>query len=302
MQKKIEHILFGREKQITPEEKVRQPLPHAEFRFANPFIVLHHMGPKFIRPGEQLRIQPHPHRGFSPELHPCHWQGLVRNLRLSSVAFQLQGEGYHKDNAGHDDVIHAGDVQWMFAGKGIVHSEGPTKELLEKGGVQELVQLWINAPATHKGESPFYQSASKAALPVVIQQEGVQFRLTTGEYEGKLGPLKSFTPVISMIGEIEKGRRVQLTATPGYWTLLYVIKGDITVHGETVPAYHLLVFEKDNEEIILSAGSDAQVLFLSAEPIEEPVAAKDNFVMNTKEEIDQALEDTRNGTFGTLNF
>jgi len=234
MQKKIEHILFGREKQITPEEKVRQPLPHDEFRFANPFIVLHHMGPRFIRLGE--------------------------------------------------------------------HSEGPTKELLEKGGVQELVQLWINAPATHKGESPFYQSAPKAALPVVIQQEGVQFRLASGEYEGKQGPLKSFTPVISMIGEIEKGRRVQLTATPGYWTLLYVIKGDITVHGETVPACHLLVFEKDNEEIILSAGSDAQVLFLSAEPIGEPVAAKDNFVMNKKEEIDQALEDARNGAFGTLNF
>ncbi|MES1160933.1 MAG: pirin-like C-terminal cupin domain-containing protein, partial [Bacteroidota bacterium] len=199
-------------------------------------------------------------------------------------------------------TIHAGDVQWMFAGKGILHSEGPTQALLDKGGVQELIQLWINAPAAHKSEDPFYQSAPMATLPVVLSQEGVQLRLASGEYDGKQGPLRSFTPVISLIGEIEKGRRVQLTATPGYWTLLYVVKGDINVNGESVPAYHLIVFEKDNEEIILSAGSDSQILFLSAEPIDEPVAAKDNFVMNTKEEIDQALEDAKKGVFGRLNY
>jgi redox-sensitive bicupin YhaK (pirin superfamily) len=284
MQKKIEHILLGREKQITPEDKVRQPLPHQEFRFANPFIVLHHMGPEIIRPGAQSRIHPHPHRGFSP------------------VTFQLQGEGYHKDNAGHAGVIHAGDVQWMFAGKGILHSEGPTQELLEKGGVQELIQLWINAPAAHKGDAPFYQSAPMDALPPVLQQEGVKLRLASGEYEGKTGPLKSFTPVISIIGEIEKGRRVQFTAIPGYWTLLYVVKGTLSVNGETVSPYHLIVFEKDNEEIILAATEETQILFLSAAPIDEPVAAKDNFVMNTKEEIDQALADYKNGAFGVLNY
>ncbi|HEX9509586.1 MAG TPA: pirin family protein [Puia sp.] len=284
MQKKIEHILLGREKQITPEEKVRQPLPHAEFRFANPFIVLHHMGPAIIPPGGQLRIHPHPHRGFSP------------------VTFQLQGEGYHKDSAGHEGIIQAGDVQWMFAGGGILHSEGPTKELLEKGGVQELIQLWINVPAAHKWDAPFYQTAPKSSLPVVLQQEGVELRLASGDYEGKTGPLKSHTPVISLIGEIEKGKRIQLTATPGYWTLLYIAKGSMTVNGETVPSYHLVIFEKANEEIILSAVEDAQILLLSAAPIDEPVAAKDNFVMNTKEEIDQALEDYKNGVFGTLSY
>jgi hypothetical protein len=284
MRKKIEHILTGREKQITPEEKVRQPLPHQDFRFANPFIVLHHMGPQTIQPGGQLRIQPHPHRGFSP------------------VTFQLQGQGYHMDNAGHEGTIRAGDVQWMFAGKGILHSEGPTRELLEKGGVQELIQLWINVPAAHKSDQPSYQSAPKALQPAVVQQDGVHLRLASGSYEGRTGPLKSLTPVISIVGEIEKGRRLQLTATPGYWTLLYVSKGALTINGEAVSQYQLVVFEKDNEEIIISAGEDAQILYLSAEPIDEPVAAKDNFVMNTKEEIDQALEDYRNGAFGTLSF
>lgn len=99
------HILAGKEKKITEEETVLQLMPHKDFRFANPFIILHHLIPRTISLGQELRIHPHPHRGFSP------------------VIFQLQGAGYHKDNAGNDEIIKAGDVQWMFASKGILHSE-----------------------------------------------------------------------------------------------------------------------------------------------------------------------------------
>ncbi|MFA6249026.1 MAG: pirin family protein [Mucilaginibacter sp.] len=284
MKKKIQHILAGREKQITKEETVRQPLPHMDFRFANPLIVLHHMGPKEITPGQELRIHPHPHRGFAP------------------VTFQLQGEGYHKDSARHDGIIKAGDVQWMFAGKGVLHSEGPTADLLKNGGTQELIQLWINVPKANKWDEPSYQSATKAQQPNVLQQDGVNLRLASGSYDGKTGPLKSYTPVVSIVGEIAQGKQVQLMATPGYWTLLYIVKGSITVNQETVSQYNLIVFEKDNEEIIMTAEEDAQILFLSAEPIEEPVAAKDNFVMNTAEETNQAIEDYKNGVFGKLEF
>jgi redox-sensitive bicupin YhaK (pirin superfamily) len=284
MKKKIQHILAGREKQITKEETVRQPLPHMDFRFANPFIVLHHMGPKQITPGQELRIHPHPHRGFAP------------------VTFQIQGEGYHKDSAGHDGIIKAGDVQWMFAGKGVLHSEGPTAELLNNGGTQELIQLWINVPQANKWDEPSYQLATNAQLPKVLQEDGVNLRLASGSYDGKIGPLKSYTPIVSIIGEIAQGKQVQLMATPGYWTLLYIAKGSVTVNQETIDQYNLIVFEKDNEEIILTAEEDAQILFLSAEPIEEPVAAKDNFVMNTAEETNQAIEDYKNGVFGTLEF
>ncbi len=283
MQKKIEHILLGREKQISKEEKVRQPLPHKDFRFANPFIVLHHMGPETIIPGGELRIHPHPHRGFSP------------------VTFQLQGEGYHMDNAGHEEIIRAGDVQWMFAGRGLLHSEGPTTELLKAGGTQELIQLWVNVPAVHKWDEPTYQSATKSMQPQVLKQDGVNLRLASGTYEGQIGPLKNFTPVVSIIGEIEKRKRVQFTAISGYWTLLYVAKGAVTINAETVDIHNLVVFEKENEEIIITAEQDAQILILSALPIDEPVAAKDNFVMNTKEETDQAIEDYKNGLFGTLS-
>ncbi|RFZ94594.1 pirin family protein [Mucilaginibacter conchicola] len=284
MKKKIQHILKGREKQITKDETVLQPLPHIDFRFANPIIVLHHLKPKQIAAGGKLRIHPHPHRGFAP------------------VTFQLQGEGYHKDSAGHNGIIKAGDVQWMFAGKGVLHSEGPTEELLKNGGTQELIQLWINAPKAHKWDEPFYQSATKDQQPHVLQQEGVNLRLASGEFDGKVGPLKSFTPLVSISGEVAKGKQVQFTATAGYWTVLYIAKGSIAVNQENIAEHNLIVFEKDNEEIVITANEDTQLLYLSAEPIDEPVAAKDNFVMNTIEEANQAIEDYKNGLFGTLEF
>jgi redox-sensitive bicupin YhaK (pirin superfamily) len=284
MKKKIDHILNAREKKITDDEVVRQPLPHMDFRFANPFIVIHHSGPVTYKPGQQARIHPHPHRGFSP------------------YTFMLQGEGFHRDNAGNDEVIKAGGVQWMFAGSGILHSEGPTKEMLQQGGVQELIQLWINAPRANKRDKPFYQAASAEQLPKAIEQEGVQFRLASGDYNGHTGPIQNFTPVVSMIGEINAGREIELNATPGYWTLLYIAKGKVVVNDQPVKMHHLVVFDKSAGDIVVSATEDAQVLFLSAEPIDEPVAAKDNYVMNTAEEIEQAMSDYKNGLFGTLSY
>jgi quercetin 2,3-dioxygenase len=285
MKKQIAHILAGREKQITPEESVLQPLPHKDFRFANPFIVIHHMRPEVITPGQKLRIHPHPHRGFAP------------------VSFFLQGEGYHKDNAGHDETIGAGDVQWMFAGKGLLHSEGPSQAMLDKGGIQEMIQIWVNVPKAHKWDDPTYQSARKAQLPEVLKQDGVSLRLASGNYDGKTGPIKSFTPVISVVGEIESGRELTFPATPGYWTLVYIAKGKVLVNDAgTIDQHNLIVFEKGGDEFTLAAQEDSQILFLSAEPIEEPVAAKDNFVMNSPEEVEQAIQDYKDGKFGSLEW
>jgi redox-sensitive bicupin YhaK (pirin superfamily) len=215
----------------------------------------------------------------------------------------LQGEGFHRDNAGNDETIKAGDVQWMFAGKGILHSEGPTKEMLQTGGVQELVQLWINAPQANKWDKPFYQAATKTQQPLVLQQEGVNLRLASGEYDGQTGPIQNFTPIISIVGEIGKGRVVNFPATPGYWALLYIIKGNVTINGgQEVAMHNLVVFSKEGDVFTVKAEEDAQVLFLSAEPLDEPVAAKDNFVMNTAAEIEQAIDDYKNGVFGKLSW
>jgi len=284
MKKKIDHILYAREKKITDENTIRQPLPHMDFRFANPFIVIHHGGPSVYKPGQQARIHPHPHRGFSP------------------YTFMLQGEGFHRDNAGNDEIIKAGGVQWMFAGRGILHSEGPTNEFLQQGGVQEFIQLWINAPRANKWDAPFYQSAPAEQLPAVIDQKGVHFRLASGDYNGQTGPIQNFTPVISMVGEMEGGREIELYATPDYWTLLYVVKGKVVVNDQPVEMHNLIVFSKAGSTISISASENTQVLFLSAEPIDEPVAAKDNFVMNTAEEVEQAMNDYAKGLFGSLSY
>ena len=283
MEKKILHILTGRDKQITPEETIKQPLPHQNFRFANPFIVIHHLPPEEIKPGSQLRIHPHPHRGFSP------------------VTFTLQGEGFHRDNAGHDNIVKAGDVQWMFAGKGLLHSEGPTPNLLKNGGVQEFIQIWVNAPAAHKWDAPFYQSAKKEEQPPVLVQPGVELRLASGSFDGKIGPLKSHTPVISVVGTVKADINLSIKANEGYWTLLYIANGSASVNGNDIDKYQLVVFDKANTDIDIRTTADTTLLFLSAQPIDEPIAAKDNFVMNTKEEIEQAMEDYKNGVFGALS-
>jgi len=284
MKKKISYILEAKEKKITSDETVLQPLPHREFRFANPLILIHHLGPQEIRPGSSIRIHPHPHRGFAP------------------VTFQLQGEGYHLDNAGNDKVIKAGGVQWMFAGRGILHSEGPSKKMLKTGGVYELLQIWINVPGRHKWDAPFYQSALQKDLPKISSLKEMNLRLASGAYDAFTGPMKNYTPVISIAGEIKGGQRIQLMFKPGYWTLVYVAKGSICVNGDSIGSHHLLIFEKENEEVIIHAEKDSFLLILSAEPIDEPVAAKDNFVMNTKEEVEQAINDFKNGRFGELNY
>ena len=137
--------------------------------------------------------------------------------------------------------------------------------------------------------------------PFVLEQDGVDLRLVSGDYDGSTGPLKSITPFVSIVGSVQAGKRVQFSATPGYWTLLYIISGAVNVNCETVSMHNLIVFERENDEIIVTAEENTRVLYLSAQPISEPVAAKDNFVMNTSEEIDQAMADYKNGLFGTLD-
>ncbi len=282
MRKLIDHILEGREKNITKDDKVLQPLPHKDFRFANPLVVVHHIPPTDIPAGSSMRLHPHPHRGFAP------------------VTFQLQGEGSHKDSEGNNEIVKAGDVQWMFAGKGILHSEGPSARILAEGGTQELIQIWVNVPAKNKFDQPSYQFVAKDNQPIPIKEEGIEFRLISGEYENKKGLINTLTPITILIGEIKKGKRVQLNAKEGYWTIIYIASGTVNINMESIVQHHLIVFEKENDEIIICAEENAQLLFFSAEPINEPVAAKDNYVMNTKEEIEQAFEDYKNGLFGTL--
>jgi quercetin 2,3-dioxygenase len=285
MKKKIDFILEGREKNIG-EETILQPLPHKDFRFASPFIVLHHLRPEIFKPNSPpVRIHPHPHRGFAP------------------VTFLFQGEGFHKDSAGHTGILKAGEVQWMFAGRGLLHSEGPSDDFLKKGGTYEFVQLWINVPARHKMDRPFYQQVTRHQMPLLFQDDGVDIRLASGELKNLIGPIKSLTPIVSAFGSAVKNKTLDLNAKEGYWTLLYILNGSIIVNDEkTVSAHHLIIFNKEDTDISITTISDTKLLFLSGDPINEPVAAKGNIVMNTNEEIEQAERDYAEGKFGVLDF
>jgi redox-sensitive bicupin YhaK (pirin superfamily) len=285
MEKKIDFILKGREKNVGPET-VLQPLPHKEFRFASPFIVLHHLAPIQFQPGSPPeRLHPHPHRGFAP------------------VTFMFQGEGYHRDSAGHTGTIKEGEVQWMFAGRGLLHSEGPTKELLEKGGSYEFVQLWVNVPAKHKMDEPYYQQAAREEMPRVFSEEGNELRLASGSYDQLEGPIQSFTPVTSIFGTVRSGITFQFHAIEGYWTLLYLLEGEVLLNEtHSISGRHLVVFSKEGTDIRVEVKANSKILYLSAEPIMEPVAAKGNIVMNTEEEIKQAEKDISEGLFGSLDY
>jgi redox-sensitive bicupin YhaK (pirin superfamily) len=285
MEKKIDFILEGREKSIG-EETVLQPLPHKDFRFASPFIVIHHLRPEIFAPhSPPVRVHPHPHRGFAP------------------VTFLFQGEGFHRDSEGNEGLLKAGEVQWMFAGKGLLHSEGPSDALLKKGGTYEFVQLWVNVPAKHKMEKPYYQQASREEMPLLFDEPDVDIKLASGSFRNLEGPIQSFTPVTSAFGSIQKNKKVEFTAIEGYWTLLYVLEGSIQINDEKeITAHHLVIFSKQGSHFSITSTADTKLLYLSGEPIDEPVAAKGNIVMNTKEEIERAERDYTEGKFGSLDF
>jgi redox-sensitive bicupin YhaK (pirin superfamily) len=189
----------------------------------------------------------------------------------------------------------------MFAGKGILHSEGAAPSLLQKGGDYELIQLWINVPAKNKWDKPDYQVARHEELPRVLETRSADLRLVTGSYDGQQGPLRAHTPMTIIWGSLPAGESVPLRVQQGYWTLLYVYSGEVAVNGSVLHRYELGVFDQADTEIALSANGESGILLLSGKPLDEPLAVRDNFVMNSPEEIDQAMADFRAGKFGQLD-
>lgn len=282
----IYRILPAKEKQIEGL-KVMQPLPTIGFKYeANPFILLHHSVPVIFLPDATSdRVPPHPHRGFAP------------------VTFLFDGQHFHRDSLGNNDIIEAGGVQWMNSNKGLLHSEGPTEAFLKKGGKYQLVQLWINIPKKNKWDEPVYQNIPKETMPILSSENDVVLRLVSGQYKDQTGPAKIYSPIISIMGSAKKTKKMMFEVNPDYWNLLYIIEGELSINDtESVNQHHLIVFEKGGNQIELQAQTDSRFLFLSAEPLDEPVVPKEVYVMNTIEEIEQAKTDYKNGKFGILDY
>lgn len=267
--------------------KIRRPFPTKTLSFVDPFLLLDHMEPVDLGPGEAKGAPDHPHRGFE------------------TVTYMLEGNFEHRDSAGNRGIIGPGDVQWMTAGAGVVHSEMPDKTLLEKGGRLHGFQIWVNLPASDKMIAPRYQDIPAVRIPVVESEDGlVKVKVVAGESMGARAVIDTRTPIVFLHFNLEPGARVLQPLPESYNALAYVIDGKGLFGEAQIPASadQLVLFDNDGQAIEIDAGQSEplSVLLLGGIPLNEPVARYGPFVMNTQEQIIEAISDFQNGRMGAI--
>lgn len=248
----------------------------------SPFLLLDYAGPAEFAPSDQPRgVGEHPHRGFE------------------TVTLVYQGELEHRDSAGNHGKIGPGDVQWMTAASGVVHEEWHEQAFTKRGGVLEMVQLWVNLPAKDKMSPPRYQEILNRQIPAVPIDSAGSVRVIAGDFQGTKGPAKTFTPISVLDLRLKANGRADLSLPEGHTALVVVLKGKALINGaEVAGEADLANFERAGEGIAIEAKEDAMILVLSGEPINEPVVSYGPFVMNTQEEIRQAITDFQSGRLG----
>lgn len=260
----------------------RRPVPGPALPDLDPFLFLNHHGPQTYPPHNRgLPFGPHPHRGFE------------------TVTFILEGSLAHHDSGGSSSVIEAGGVQWMTAGRGLVHAEISPDDFLRTGGPLEILQLWVNLPARLKMVEPAYVGLSRSDIPVVAKH-GVRVSVISGALDDVPGPIQSRTGVFMSVAEFDKDGVLNLTGLSGRAMFLYVVRGDVQVEETLVQEAHLVQCSQPEDALTLRARTPACILLGHAEPIGEPIVARGPFVMNTIAEINQAIADYRAGLFGDV--
>ncbi len=263
----------------------RRPVPGSGLEQVDPFLFLNHHGPQTYGPNNAgLPFGPHPHRGFE------------------TVTFILAGELAHRDSAGHESIIRAGGIQWMTAGSGLIHAEVSPDAFLKTGGPLELLQLWVNLPAQLKMSPPRYVGLQDDEIPAITADRGAAtIRLISGAWSGHTGPIPSLTGVFMSTIDLKAGGRAGFGSLAGRNVLLYVVSGEVNVNGIAVAAWTLVELDLEGDMLEIVAASDAVVLFGHAEPIGEPVFAHGPFVMNTRQEIVDAIADYNAGLFDNVS-
>ncbi|MGH7079222.1 MAG: pirin family protein [Acetobacteraceae bacterium] len=251
----------------------------------SPFLLLDYAGPAGFAPADRPRgVGSHPHRGFE------------------TVTIVYQGEVAHRDSTGQGGVIGPGDVQWMTAAGGILHQEFHSEAFTRQGGTLEMIQLWVNLPARDKNARPGYQTLLARDIPTVALAENAgTLRVIAGEYAGRHGPAHTFTPIDLWDLRLSRGGTTSLALPEGRTVMVVVRNGAVAVNGDTVARdADFVLLDRHGGEITLAANSDASVLLLSGEPIEEPVVMQGPFVMNSVQEIRDAMADFQGGRFGEI--
>jgi redox-sensitive bicupin YhaK (pirin superfamily) len=268
---------------------VRRPFPTASFSDFDPFLLLDEMGPMDVSPGQAKGAPDHPHRGFE------------------TVTYMLSGEMEHRDSSGHAGRLTPGDVQWMTAGAGVVHSEMPSREFLRAGGRMHGFQLWVNLPQRDKMMKPRYQEIPGSKIPQVTSPDGlVTVSVIAGEAMGEKAVIETRTPIIYLHYRIAPGGVATQSVPDGFNIFAYVVDGAglFGAERERGGDGQMVLFTQDGDEVRIENPADAEgpldVLLIGGVPLHEPVARYGPFVMNTKAEIYQAIQDYQEGRMGSI--
>lgn len=267
--------------------QVNRPFPNYAIRDFDPFLLLDEMGPVNYAPNEAKGASPHPHRGFE------------------TVTYMIEGAFEHKDSQGNSGKLLPGDVQWMTAGSGVIHSELPEEEFAKKGGRFHGLQLWVNLPKKEKMIKPRYQEISSDNIPVAKTEDGsVQVKVIAGESMGTKAVIDTKIPIIYLHFILQPNTTFTQNIPQNYNAFAYVIKGNALFGSKKtlVKKNQAVFFDQKGERIVLSSNTDfAEVLIIAGMPINETVKRYGPFVMNTDEELQQAIQDYQNGKMGKID-
>jgi redox-sensitive bicupin YhaK (pirin superfamily) len=259
--------------------QVRQPLPSPQLDYLDPFVLLHHAD-VITHPDTELKhagVGPHPHRGFSP------------------VTFMFKGGVQHLDSRGNNKSVSEGGTQWMNAGMGIMHSERPTTYS------QELIQMWINSPAKHKFDQPYYHPLTKEETPFLTTPDGLtRINVICGELSGIKGPISTLTPINAATIHAKAGSEVEFTIPETHNAFLYLLDGYISMNEREITGKNFIALKKNGTQLKFKAMEATRMLFMSGEPIGEEIVTHGPFVMNNETQIMEAYRDYRMGKMGIL--
>lgn len=261
---------------------VHRPFPVAGLSYVDPFLLIDEMGPADYGPGEAIGAPDHPHRGFE------------------TVTYMIEGAMEHEDSHGHRGAIRSGDVQWMTAGAGVIHSEMPARDILDSGGKMHGFQIWVNLPREKKMTQPRYQEYASENLPVV-EGSGRWVRIIAGEFEGSRSPIETTVPTTLLHVKLEPAKEAEFHIAAGSNAIVHVIEGAGAVEDANVKKHDVAILEGAPTRLKLSAASEPlEALVLAGVPLREPVARYGPFVMSDQEELVTAFEDFQKGRFGEI--
>ncbi|WP_143962522.1 pirin family protein [Litoribacter populi] len=259
------------------------PMPTQSLQHLDPFLFLNHHGHQNYPKGNNgLPFGPHPHRG------------------METVTFILDGDISHKDSSGYESVIEAGGVQWMTAGKGLIHAEVSSERFKKEGGPLEILQLWVNLPAKHKMASPNYIGLQKDKIHSFTypNDEKVTIQMLAGDWDGHKGAFDTLNPISISTIHMKDGGQFEKEIPADENIFFYVVRGTVNINGTEVRFRNLVEFAREEGKLNITANEDAVVILGHAKPFDEPIVAQGPFVMNSQQEIMEAYQDYQQGKFG----